>query len=138
MTTRIRIDKPIRAALLDALVARGLAPTTPAGTTILQPDADGAGGWLEVPDRDEVTAREVVAAHDAAALDAAEAARVADRTAARALVVQTAQSAVGVRFDQLTAAQVRALAAILFWGAGALTATGHVRPLAQWVLADDG
>lgn len=52
---------------------------------------------------------------------------------ARALVLQTAQTAVGIRYDQLTAAQVRALAAILFWQAGALKADGTVRPLAQWV-----
>ncbi|MGN6812191.1 MAG: hypothetical protein ACTHMP_15085 [Thermomicrobiales bacterium] len=52
---------------------------------------------------------------------------------ARSLVVQTAQTAVGVRYDQLTAAQVRALFAIVLWQAGGLNADGTVRPLAAWV-----
>jgi hypothetical protein len=69
----------------------------------------------------------------AAAQEAAEAQERADDTAARALVVQIAQTAVGTRFDQLTAQQVRALAAILLWREGALTATGQVRPLSEWV-----
>jgi hypothetical protein len=68
---------------------------------------------------------------DAYAQAAANAA--ATRTAAKALVLPVAQSAVGARFDQLTAAQVRALAAILFWQAGALDGNGVVQPLAGWV-----
>lgn len=48
-------------------------------------------------------------------------------------VLTLAGSAVGVQIDQLTAAQVRALVAILLWKAGALTSTGAVKPLNQWV-----
>lgn len=69
---RLRIDKPIRPALLDELQAAGLAPLTPAATTILQPDADDQGGWLTVPDADEATARAVVQAHDPASYTAKE------------------------------------------------------------------
>lgn len=72
-------------------------------------------------------------AQAAATQAAADAQAAQDAAAARALVVQVAQSAVGVRFDQLNATQVRALAAILFWRAGALTKDGVVRPLADWV-----
>lgn len=53
--------------------------------------------------------------------------------AACALVLQTAQTAVGVAYGSLTAAQVRALAAVLLWQGGALAADGAVRPLAAWV-----
>jgi len=70
---RLRIDKPIRPALLDELQAAGLAPLTPAATTILQPDADDQGGWLTVPDADEATARAVVQAHDPSFYEQAEA-----------------------------------------------------------------
>jgi hypothetical protein len=60
----------------------------------------------------------------------------AERTAALALrkdVVQTAQSAVGVRFDALTNVQLRALLAILLHKEGALDNAGNVRPLAEWL-----
>lgn len=56
-----------------------------------------------------------------------------DTIALRQQIRQTAQSAVGVRVDLLTAAQVRALFAILLFREGALDRTGAVRPLAQWV-----
>ena len=78
---RIRITKPVRAALLDELIARGLAPTTPGGITILQPDRDNGGGWLEVPDAQAATAQQVVDAHDAAAVDAAAATRAGEDAA---------------------------------------------------------
>jgi predicted NAD/FAD-binding protein len=117
-------------ALHDELIAAGIAPT------YLGDDPDNApdGVVLEVPDGTaEAAVAAVIAAHDPAAVAAAkEAAQQATRDA-RALVVNLAQSAVGVRFDLLTAAQVRALAAILFWKEGALTGAGLVRPLAEWV-----
>lgn len=54
-------------------------------------------------------------------------------TALRQRIIQTAQSAVGVQFDQLTNIQLRALVAILLWKNGAIDNTGVVRPLAEWV-----
>jgi hypothetical protein len=48
-------------------------------------------------------------------------------------IITIAQSAVGVRVDQLTAAQVRALNAIELWQKGALNNDLTVKPLAQWV-----
>lgn len=60
-------------------------------------------------------------------------ARIADAAALRQRVRTVAQSAVGVQFDQLTAAQLRALLAILLWKQDALDSTGAVRPLADWV-----
>ncbi len=67
--TRLRIDKPLRAALLDQLVAAGVAPLTPEGTSILQIDAGDGGGWLTVPDAQLPVAQATVAAFDAAAID---------------------------------------------------------------------
>lgn len=61
----------------------------------------------------------------------AEAARVA-AAQLRQQVRTTAQGAVGVRYDLLTAAQVRALVAILLWREGALDNAGLVRPLNEW------
>lgn len=72
--TRLRIGRPVRAALLDQLVAAGLAPTTPEGTTILDIDIGDADGWLTVPEAQVQAARAAIDAHDAAALDAAAAA----------------------------------------------------------------
>lgn len=62
----------------------------------------------------------------------AEAARVA-AAQLRQQVRTTAQGAVGIRYDLLTAAQVRALVAILLWKEGALDNAGLVRPLSEWV-----
>lgn len=63
---------PVRAELLDELIAAGIAPLTPEGGTILLIDADGEGGWLTVPDADEQTARNVIAAHDPTVYEAQE------------------------------------------------------------------
>lgn len=48
-------------------------------------------------------------------------------------IVALAQTAVGVRIDALTAPQLRALVAVLFWEHGAIAADLTVRPLAQWI-----
>ncbi len=77
------------------------------------------------------TAAELTAA--SAAYDAAEAQRQAEATTLRQQVVSTAQSAVGVGITALTAAQVRALVAILLWKAGAIKADGTVKALTEWV-----
>jgi XkdW protein len=58
-------------------------------------------------------------------------------TTTRNRIRTTAQSAVGVAFDQLTAAQLRSLVAILLWGEKALDRNGVIRPLAEWVRLDD-
>ncbi len=53
-------------------------------------------------------------------------------SALRTLIINLAQSAVGLQVDALTAAQTRALVAILLYKQGALTPTGAVKPLNQW------
>lgn len=71
-----------------------------------------------------------------AAVAAQEAARVqalADTVQLRQQVLNLAQSAVGVAINALTAAQVRALFAIVLWQEGALNKDGTVRPLADWI-----
>lgn len=45
----------------------------------------------------------------------------------------TAQSAVGVRLDQLTAGQRNALVAVMLWDRKAIANDGTIRPLGQWV-----
>jgi hypothetical protein len=59
---------------------------------------------------------------------------LADSQAAalRTQVVTVAQSAVGVVITNLTAAQVRALLAVLLWKGGALDKDGKIRPLVEW------
>jgi len=75
-------------------------------------------------------------AERAAAIAAREAARqqaLADAAALRQQVLTIAQSAVGVRVDQLTAGQVRALFAVLLHKEGALKGDLTVRALGEWV-----
>jgi hypothetical protein len=72
----------------------------------------------------------------AAAMAARTAARVQaqqDAAALRQKVLTTAQSAVGVSVDALTAVQVRALLTILLYQQGALDKSGVVQPLAGWI-----
>lgn len=110
---RIRIDKPIRAVLLDELIAAGIDPLTPDGTSILQPDRDGNGGWLTVPDDREAATRAVIDAHDPAALDAAAA---QDRTrfqqdvaTVKAFLAAPAGTATDAQRDNVTKAFVRVM-----------------------------
>lgn len=70
------------------------------------------------------------------AIAAREQARVQARLDAQALrqqVVQIAQSSVGIRFDQLTGNQLRAIVSIILWERGVLDKSGVVRPLEEWV-----
>lgn len=67
-----------------------------------------------------------------AAYDAAQAQAQQEATTLRNTVISTAQSAVGVTFPNLTAAQRNALMVVLFWKAGALDKDGKIRPLAEW------
>lgn len=67
-----------------------------------------------------------------AAREAAKQQAESDAAALRQKIVTLAQSAVGLSVDTLTAAQTRALVAVLLWQAGALTRNGTVRPLAEW------
>lgn len=72
---------------------------------------------------------------DAAILARQQAAQQAQADAAqfRQQILTLAQSTVGVRVDQLTAVQVRALFAVILRQEGALTPDLTIRPLAQWV-----
>jgi hypothetical protein len=93
---------------------------------------DGNGPYIAqwgLPDP-QPTETELAAA--IVAYDAAQAQRDTEAAALRQQIITLAQSAVGVRIDNLTAAQVRALVAILLWKGGALDKDGNVRPLGQW------
>ena len=68
-----------------------------------------------------------------AAYNATQTAAQTEATTLRQQIVTTAQSAVGVSITALTAAQVRALVALLLWKEGAIKADGTIRPLAEWV-----
>lgn len=92
-----------------------------------------AAAWLATrgPLPTDPTQQEIDAA--IAAQDAARVQALADAAQLRQQIITLAQSAVGVRVDALTAAQVRALFAIVLWQEGALDKNGVVRPLADWI-----
>jgi hypothetical protein len=89
-----------------------------------------ASAWPPPPPSDP-TPTEIAAA--IAAKDAQAAQDTADASALRTRVRTLAQSAVGIQFDQLSGAQVRALIAILLHKQGAIDKNGAIRPLADWV-----
>lgn len=57
----------------------------------------------------------------------------ADAAALRSAIVTVANTAVGLRIDQLNATQVRALFAIIVWESGGIANNLTVRPLGEWV-----
>lgn len=69
--TRYHFDRPARAALLDELIAAGL----PATTLV---EMDDTQCWVTCDESQYATVAQVVAAHDAAAIDAAAAQAIAD------------------------------------------------------------
>lgn len=96
----------------------------------IRDDGEGAyiADWnLPAP---QPTPAELQAASDA--YDVAKASSDAEAQALRAQVVSVAQSAVGIVITNLTAAQVRALVAVLLYKNGALTPAGAVKPLLDW------
>ena len=93
---------------------------------------DGDGPYIARWDLPDPQPSEAELAAAVAAYDAAEAARRQADQQLRQQVVALAQSAVGVRVDALTAAQVRALLVVLLRKAGALDNGGTVRPLGEW------
>ncbi len=76
------------------------------------------------------TALQLQAASDA--YDLAQAQAASEAEALRTQVRTVAQSAVGIVITNLTAAQVRALLAVLLWKGGALDKDGKIRPLTDW------
>lgn len=106
----------------------------PKATIELTQDGTRGGPYLSVyvePDGlPEPTEAEILAAIVTLETEAAAAATAAAQL--RQQVRTTAASAVGVRYDLLTAAQVRALVAILLWKQGALNSLGLVQPLDEW------
>ncbi len=95
-------------------------------------EPDGSEGIIlwNLP-QPQPTETEIAAA--STAYEAAETTRQQQAATLRQQVLTRAHSAVGIRIDQATAAQVRALFAILLRKEGALKADGTVRPLADWV-----
>lgn len=89
-----------------------------------------ASDWLP-PLPTDPTAQQIAAA--IAARQAAETQARADAVALRTQVVATAQTAVGVSLNALTAPQVRSLVALLLWKAGGVRNDGTVRALVEWL-----
>lgn len=59
---------------------------------------------------------------------------LAEQTAAKSAILTTAQSAVGVKLTDLTAAQIKALMACMLYAAGGVDLkTMTVKPLSEWV-----
>lgn len=93
---------------------------------------DGSGPYIAIWNLQaaQPTVAELQAASDA--YDTAAAQAASEAAALRTRVRTTAQSAVGVLITDLTAAQVRALLAVLLWKAGALDKDGKIRALSDW------
>lgn len=68
-----------------------------------------------------------------AARAAAKQQSAVDAATLRTRVLTPAQSSVGVQVDALTAAQIRALVALLLYKQGAIDKSGAVLPLAGWL-----
>lgn len=84
----------------------------------------------DATDQQRTLAAQIVAAYDQKAEDAKGA-------ALRQALITQAQSAVGVRVDQLSAAQQKAMVAILLWNAGGLNPDMTIAPLATFVRTGD-
>lgn len=125
----ILITKLIRPDALLAEVGAALSlPVVPGdtGTLFLTVEASGAL-YLHIPDSaNEVTAQAVIDAHNPAVVTVGD--------SAFSNILSMAQSAVGVKLVDLTAAQIKALLAVMLYKAGGVNiATMTVNPLAQWV-----
>jgi hypothetical protein len=93
---------------------------------------DGDGPYIARWDLPDPQPSEAQLAAAIIAYDLAEQQRQQEAVQLRQQVITLAQSAVGIRIDLLTAAQVRALLVALLHKGGALNNDGTVRPLGQW------
>jgi len=98
----------------------------------LRDDSNGNGPYIAAWNLQgtQPTPAQLAAASDA--YDAAEAQAASEAQALRTQVINAANSAVGIVITSLTAAQVRALLAVVLHKGGALDKDGKVRPLGQW------
>lgn len=58
---------------------------------------------------------------------------VVERTKLFTAIRQTAQSAVGIKYDALSITQIRALYAFSLFKDGAIDSVGKIKPLKDWV-----
>lgn len=115
--------------LHDALTAAGVKG---AGVAV-EGDAAGQTVYITVPESiSKATVDAVLAAHDAAAIVAAEAAQRQTDEDIRRQVFTAAAGAVGKSISTLTTTERNALIAVLLWRWGALSPTLTIRPLADW------
>jgi hypothetical protein len=92
---------------------------------LLYLEGNEQGVRLTVPDNaDEEAIGTVILAHDPEAPTA--------RETLRNNIKAIAQSAAGIRLNDLTAAQSRALVAILLWKAGGVAPDMTIKPLGDW------
>lgn len=118
-----------RELLSDQLVTtfpEWLEPAAGGGFTALyQLVGNALGVRLTVPDEaDEAAILVVIQAHNPDEEPAG--------TALRRQILQLAQSAVGVRANDLSTAQIKALLAVVLWRHGAWTQDMRIRPLGEW------
>jgi hypothetical protein len=99
----------------------------------IRDDADGRGPHIAAWRLPGEPPTEAQIAAAITAYDAAVTVRDADARQLRQRVRTLAGGAAGKLITDLTAAEVRALLAVLLWQAGALTPDGAVRPLDEWV-----
>lgn len=120
---RIQVIKPVSTPLL----AEQLAKAYSTQIVLSWLSVDGEYVWIDLPDElDPGPALQVIAAHDAQAQSG--------RSKLRAAIVQRVQSTVGIRVDQLDAAQLKALVIALLWNAGAIDPdTLAINQLDDWI-----
>lgn len=92
--------------------------------------AEALGDWRD-PNTTPPTEAEIIAAWDTHVAERAS--QASSATSLRNQVLTVAGSAEDVLLTDLTAAQVKALVAVLLWKAGGLTNDGHVKALSEWV-----
>ena len=107
------------ATLYEKLIAAGLP--------VISATEGGAISSNAMTDAQQVTFRNIIREHF-------DPAGYAEHATAKSAILTTAQSAVGIKLVDLTAAQIKALMACMLYAAGGVDLkTMTVKPLSEWV-----
>lgn len=127
--TTIQVTKTIRPDALLAEVAAALVLPVNPETIFLSLEWEGGGQtmYLHIPDgASQAAAQAAIDAHNSAVVTAGD--------SAFSTILNLAQSAAGVKLVDLTAAQIKALMAVMLYQVGGVDInTMTVKALGQWV-----
>lgn len=125
LTKTVKFDL-LREELLQAFPEWAAGEGMP-GLRLLEFYQEEAGAYATIPDGSDT-------ALFAAVVDAHDPSRQTEGEQFRSRIVTIAQSAVGIRLQDLTAAQIKSLMACLLYAAGGIDPeTMTVRPLGEWL-----